>query len=194
MVNEFKSWLTDNSTVLEGLMEVTKALPEGASVLALGSFSLIPSMLVAEEVKCAHIDALFKDDELSDDFFENTDDMHIVRRVDEAKAGTYDLIYGLFYLNSIKKSQVVPMLFTLSEALRKGGRMLLVAEDCLQIEVGEGREEAAWYNSDEKLFWKRYTLSDLVQTLSLLGLRINAVEEVKAEGMAHAVAITAQSV
>ena len=43
MVNEYKSWLSDNAVALDNLMKEAEHLKEGANVLVLGSLSLIPA-------------------------------------------------------------------------------------------------------------------------------------------------------
>ena len=191
MINEYKSWLSDNAVALDNLMKEAEHLKEGSNVLVLGSLSLIPAMLLYDSVKNVHIDAYFTDDEISDDFFINTDSEHIVNRVSELKKTHYDLIFSFFSLNMSKKSSVVPLLFSLEEALNKDGRFLLYLEDSLNIEVGEGKEEKAFFSSCDEIMYKRYMLSDIVQTLSLLNLKIVDIEEVKVENIPHAVAITA---
>ena len=191
MVNEYKSWLSDNAAALDNLMKEAEHLKEGANVLVLGALALIPAMLLYDSVKNVHLDAYFTDDEIPDDFFINTDSEHIVNRVNELKKDHYDLIFSFFSLNMSKKSSVVPLLFSLEEALNKDGHFLLYLEDSLNIEVGEGKEEKAFFSSCDEIMYKRYMLSDIVQTLSLLNLKIVDIEEVKVENIPHAVAITA---
>ena len=114
-----------------------------------------------------------------------------MNRVNELKKDHYDLIFSFFSLNMTKKSSVVPLLFSLEEALNKDGHFLLYLEDSLNIEVGEGKEGKAFFSSCDEIIYKRYMLSDIVQTLSLLNLKIVDIEEVKVENIPHAVAITA---
>lgn len=189
MIDEYKSWLSDNSSVLEPLVALLPSLRAGARILVLGPYSLIPAMLLSEAVPLCRIEALCEEGEAKEDFTLNTDEEGRVVFT-AAIEGPYDLIYGLFHLDSIPKSEAVPLLFDLKEALSPRGRCQLVIEDALSIVPGEGAMCEAWFAPHVSVFRKLYPLSDLIQTMSLIGFRIRAVEEVKAEGLSHVTALT----
>lgn len=189
MINEYKSWLSDNSSCLEPMITLFPETRSGARVLVLGPYSLIPAMIIAEAIPECHIEAFCEEGEAKDDFRLNTDEGGRIVFTDRIE-GPYDLIYGLFYLDSIPKSSAVPLLFDLKDALAPEGRCQLVVEDAMSIVTGEGSLTESWFASHVEVFRKLYPLSDLLQTMSLVGFRIRAVEEVKAENLTHVTALT----
>lgn len=189
MINEYKSWLSDNSSCLEPLITQFPSIKASARILVLGPYSLIPAMIISEAIPGCHIEAYCEEGEAKEDFRTNTDEEGRVVFTDRIE-GPYDFIYGLFYLDSIPKSKAVPLLFDLKDALSPEGRCQLVVEDAMSIVTGEGSMTESWFAAHVEVFRKLYPLSDLLQTMSLVGFRIRAVEEVKAENLFHVTSLT----
>ena len=57
MVNEFKIWLKDNSSVYDALEEALLSVKSGKKVLAVGPFSLVAAAVLDEKL-CGNVEVM----------------------------------------------------------------------------------------------------------------------------------------
>lgn len=191
MKSEYRSYLEENAEALAPLAAMVMDLKEGARVLCLGPFGLIPSVVIKDMRRDADVEVLSLDEEANKDFRENTDPEGLIKLISSIQ-GEYDFIFAFLYLNTIKRSDAVPFLFSSFDALAEGGKFYLVFPDALMSNGLEGCECEAFYNKDEIIFQKLYALHDVVHSLSLIGFQILSVEEVALTGFDHASAVLVQ--
>ena len=179
MVNEFKIWLKDNSSVYDALEEALLSVKSGKKVLAVGPFSLVAAAVLDEKLMCDNL-------EFINDFRTSIDPEGRIP-VRRGVEGTFDFIFAPMYINHIPKNRLVSFLFDVYDALEKGGLFTFSFQDSLKVDLDEGKEMPLWFSRTEKLFTKYYTMQDVLNTLITIGFRIKNISEVEGEGIIHAV-------
>ncbi len=188
MKSEYRSYIEKNASALESLADLIPALKESARVLCLGPFGLIPTVVIKDMRMDIEVEVLFLEEEANKDFREITDPEGIIKLVSTMQ-GEYDFIFAFLYLNTIKRSEAVPFLFSVYDSLAKGGKFYLVFPDALMSSGVEGEECEAFYDKNERIFQKLYALHDVVHSLSLIGFQILSVEETELTGFEHVSAV-----
>lgn len=186
IVEDFYSWLGAEPGFHAPLESPLFRLPKGSRALCCGPFSLLSSLILAEEGH--EVSALCADGPFLEDFRLRLDPGGAVGTV-HAIPECLDFLYAPLFLNFLSKREAASFLLDASEALKPGGLMVLSFMDSLRPEPGEGRPRPLWFSPETEVPIKLYSLDDALNTFSALSLKAKAVDELDCEGISHTVSI-----
>ena len=171
MFAEFSSWLGDNPGFYPCLDDVLSRLGRKASVLLCGEYSLHAALILREYVD-SPVDVLLKDAKDIPAEILSAPNLRIV----DKPSGPYTFSYAPLYINSIEKKEVVPFLLDLYDVMKEKSEAVFTFFDSLAVTPGSLSPFPSFYGGDDEVLLKLYTASDVVNTLSMIGLKLRAVE------------------
>ena len=180
VMDDFLSWLADNSAFYDNLEEVFSGLRPNGRILVVGPFALPAAALMLAQEPDLHVEGICPDLELR----ALAPGLQWKRGVE----GRHETIYAPMVINYIPKKDLVPFLFDVHDALEESGRFIFSFHDSPRPDLGSGRSVPLWFSSKEAVT-KYYTLYDMVNTLAAVGFSIRRIDEVEGDGIIHAVSL-----
>ncbi len=171
MFAEFSAWLGENPGFYACLEEVISRLGRSATVLCAGKYSVHAALIIREYVS-APVDVLLTDTEDIPDEILTAPGLHFVT----ALSGPYTFIYAPLFINTVEKKDVVPFFLDAYDAMKEKSEAVFTFFDSVAVTPGSLASFPSFYKGKEEIMMKLYTAQDVVNTVSMIGLKLRAVD------------------
>ena len=178
MKNPLAGWIYDNAELFRYLGEL-RCLRDGASrILLSGSVSACLSSVMRSLYPDASIVAADDDEALLAECSEEDPLLEAVRcRFDLYEGSGFDIAVSALAIERLEARELASYLFSLYDALVKGGSLFLSFPASDRVDVSGRKEADSWYSMEEKVLMKRYAISDTVKAANVVGFDIRAIEQ-----------------
>lgn len=171
MFDEFSAWLGENPGFYACLDEVISRLGRSATVLCAGRYSVHAALIIREHV-LSPVDVLITDESDIPEEILSAPGLRFITSL----SGPYTFIYAPVFINTVEKKEVVPFFLDLYDRMKERSEAVFTFFDSVRVTPGSLAPFPSFYKSDEEIMMKLYTAQDVVNTLSMIGLKLKAVD------------------
>ncbi|MGN0907353.1 MAG: hypothetical protein ACI4NM_09400 [Bullifex sp.] len=176
MFDEFSSWLCDNPGFYPCLDEVISRLGRNATVLCAGEYSVHAALIIREFVNTP-VDVLLSHDSDIPEEILNAPGLRVTDRLQ----GPYTFVYAPLFINMIEKKDVVPFLLDVYDVMKSESEAVFTFFDSVAVTPSGLSPFPSFFGGREEVMMKLYTVSDVVNALSMIGLKIRSVDRMSAD-------------
>ena len=171
-------WIYDNAELFRYIGEFPCMREEAARILLSGSVSTCLAPVMRTMYPDAEIVAVDSDGALLAECREEDPALVTVQCPFSSYEGSgFDIAVSALAIERLEARELASYLFSLYDALVKGGSLFLSFPASDRVDVSGRKEVDSWYSMEEKVLMKRYAISDTVKAANVVGFDIRAIEQ-----------------